>query len=131
MKMRTKIMGTRLAATKPMSIWTLVKRMKYLCFLVTLVEVLFGKAEWRKCIPISVSCFQLSRALSTGYATGWIFSAILPPLLVSAMIETSYFAGEQASPDSNPDQKSIRRKRSKHSPQASLISIRPSAQRSK
>lgn len=36
-KMRTKIMGTRLAATKPMSIWTLVKRMKYLCVLVTSV----------------------------------------------------------------------------------------------
>lgn len=71
-------MGTRLAATKPISIWTLVKRMKYLRVLVTLVS---SRKSWGKCIPVSVSCFQLSRALGTGYATGWIFSAIPPPAL--------------------------------------------------
>lgn len=64
-------MGTRLAATKPMSIWTLVKRMKYLCVLVTLVYLgrLGGRNAYLfRCPAFSSPELSAQATLPAGYS---------------------------------------------------------------
>lgn len=67
-------MGTRLAATKPMSIWTLVKRMKYLYVLVisvynySLGKLGGGSAYLFRCPAFSSPELSAQATLPAGYS---------------------------------------------------------------